>query len=92
MTRIDSPPDPMNLGNLQTRTLSPSLDQAGAVRALGTQEVSEQLHASGSRLLGLDVWAGSSAIQRTLHTGTGNLPAGSSLDQLAAHILAPLGH
>ncbi|HEX7813948.1 hypothetical protein [Dyella sp.] len=82
----------MNLGDLQTRTLATPIDPSSSAHGLDTASVNTQLQASGNRLLGLDVWAGSSAAERSLqaHAGT-DLPPTTSIDQLAAHVLAPLG-
>lgn len=91
MPSIDSTPGAMSLSELQPRPLAPSLE-AGGLHALAGQALAQRLPAShGNQLLGLDVWAGSSAAERVLG-GTPALPGGGAhLDQVVSHILAPLG-
>ena len=82
----------MNLPEVQSRPLAPSLE-VGALYALAAQGLAQRLPAShGNQLLGLDVWAGTSAAERLLG-GTGAAPpgGGAQLDQVVSHILAPLG-
>ena len=81
----------MNLPEVQSRPLAPSLE-VGALHALTAQGLAQRLPAShGNQLLGLDVWAGSSAAERLLG-GAPALPGGGAhLDQVVSHILAPLG-
>ncbi len=83
----------MNLSELQPRPLAPSLEGIGAAQALAGQGLAQRLQAShGNQLLGLDVWAGTSAAERVLGTSTATAPRGAAhLDQLVSHILAPLG-
>jgi hypothetical protein len=83
----------MNLSELQPRSLAPSLEGIGAAQALAGQGLTQRLPAShGSQLLGLDVWAGTSAAERVLSHAGPTAPAGTAhLDQLVSHILAPLG-
>jgi hypothetical protein len=46
----------------------------------------------GNQLLGLDVWAGASASERSLSAHAAlNFPSGTQLDELVNYILAPLG-
>ncbi|WP_426702953.1 hypothetical protein ACPPVV_08145 [Rhodanobacter sp. Col0626] len=47
---------------------------------------------SGNQLIGLDVWAGVGASDRSFHA-SGNFPATASgdIEQVVGHILAPLG-
>ena len=90
MPSIDSTPGAMSLSELQSRPLAPTLE-VGGLHALAGQGLAQRLPAShGNDLLGLDVWAGSSAAERLL--GGAALPGGGAqLDQLVGHILAPLG-
>lgn len=80
----------MNLTELSSRL---SLVGADAIRAPDGLNVSAQLHAtSGNQLLALDVWGGTGAAERLLSTrGEARAPTAMQLDQLANHILAPLG-
>jgi hypothetical protein len=83
----------MNLSELPSH-LPPLVGvDAGAVQASSGRSVSAQLHAaSGNQLLELDVWRGASAADRVLNTrAMQNAPSTAQLDQLANHILAPLG-
>ena len=83
----------MNLTELQSRPLAPSLEGIGAAHALAGQGLAQRLQAgSGNQLLGLDVWAGTSAAERVLGATGAPAPAGAAhLDQVVSHILAPLG-
>lgn len=84
----------MNLAELQSRPLAPSLDGIGGASALIGQSLAQRLPAShGNQLLGLDVWAGTSAAERLLGqaANAGQLAGGAHLDQIVSHILAPLG-
>jgi len=83
----------MNLSELQSRPLAPSLEGIGAAQALVGQGLAQRLQASnGNQLLGLDVWAGTSAAERVLGPSDVTAPTGAAhLDQLVSHILAPLG-
>ncbi|MBE1161412.1 hypothetical protein [Dyella acidiphila] len=92
MTRIESNLSAMNLSELPSRLLPPAGAEAGAVQAAG-RSVSAQLHAAtGNQLLELDVWGNTGAAERVLGTPAAlNAPSTVQLDQLAHHILAPLG-
>ncbi|MGO4702959.1 hypothetical protein AB4083_16750 [Dyella sp. 2RAB6] len=92
MPSIESTPGAMSLSELQSRSLAPSLE-VGGLHALAVQGLAQRLPAShGNQLLGLDVWAGSSAAERLLGGADTALPGGGvHLDQLVGHILAPLG-
>ena len=86
----------MNLSELQSRSLAPSLEGIGAAQALAGQGLAQRLPAShGNQLLSLDVWAGTSAAERVLSASGAAVPAGPAgpahLDQIVSHILAPLG-
>ncbi|KRE94462.1 hypothetical protein ASG87_17830 [Frateuria sp. Soil773] len=77
----------MNLSDLQSRTLAPGLDSLAATQGVPGRQGLPSI--SGNTLLGLDVWAGSSAAERSLSRPG---PAvGGTLDQIVGHILAPLG-
>ncbi|SFR94210.1 hypothetical protein SAMN05216570_0949 [Dyella sp. OK004] len=93
MPRIDPPPGAMNLSELPSTSLTPSLAGIGAAHALAGQGGSARLQAAhGNQLLGLDVWAGTSAAERLLsRPGAATGPAGAQLEQVISHILAPLG-
>jgi len=82
----------MSLSELQSRQLAPSLE-VGGLHALAGQGLAQRLPAShGNQLLGLDVWAGTSAAERVLGGNAAALPGGGAhLDQVVGHILAPLG-
>lgn len=92
MPSIDKPPGAMSLSELQTRPLAPSLE-VGGLHAPAGQGLAQRLQASnGNQLLGLDVWAGTSAAERLLGSADAALPGGGAhLDQVVSHILAPLG-
>ncbi|GLQ87852.1 hypothetical protein [Dyella flagellata] len=81
----------MNPTELPSRLLP--LAGADAVQAPAGLSVSAQLRtATGNQLLGLDVWAGTSAAERLLNARTDlYAPSATQLDQLVNHILAPLG-
>lgn len=65
---------------------------ADAIQAPVSLSVSAQLRAAtGNQLLGLDVWAGSSAAERLLNVRADPYaPSATQLDRLVNHILAPL--
>jgi hypothetical protein len=92
VTSIKPNPGAMNLSELPSRLLPPA-GEVGAVQAQTGLSVAAQLHAaSGNQLLGLDVWGGASAAERSLSAHTAfNGPSATQLDQLVNHILAPLG-
>lgn len=92
MPSIEPTVGAMNFAELQSRPLAPSLEGIGGAHALASQGLAQRLPAShGNQLLGLDVWAGTSAAERLLGAGA-TLPAGDAhLDQIVSHILAPLG-
>jgi len=96
MASIDSRPfesvsGAMSLTELQSRQLAPSLE-VGGLHALAGQALAQRLPAShGNQLLGLDVWAGTSAAERLLGSAAALPGGGAQLDQLVSHILAPLG-
>lgn len=83
----------MNLSELQSRPLAPSLEGIGVAQVLTGQGAAQRLQAShGNQLLGLDVWAGTSAAERMLGATGATTSAGAAhLDQVVSHILAPLG-
>jgi hypothetical protein len=83
----------MNLSELPSRLPPPAGVDAGAVQATSGRNVSAQLRtANGNQLLELDVWGGASAAERVLNTRAApSAPSATQLDQLAQHILAPLG-
>ena len=81
----------MSLSELQSRPLAPSLE-VGGLQALAGQGLAQRLPAShGNQLLGLDVWAGTSAAERLLGGAATPPGGGAHLDQVVGHILAPLG-
>lgn len=82
----------MNLSGLPSRLLTPATE-AGAVQLATGRNAAAQLNAaSGNQLLGLNVWGNTSAAERLLSTSTiSAAPPITQLDQLAHHILAPLG-
>lgn len=93
MPSIEPTSGAMNLSELQSHPLAPSLEGIGGAHALIGQGLAQRLPAShGNQLLGLDVWAGTSAAERLLgQVGTGLPAGGAHLDQIVSHILAPLG-
>jgi hypothetical protein len=83
----------MNLTELPSRLLPPAGGDMGAIQAPAGRSVLAQLNPTmGNQLLGLDVWAGASAAERSLSAHASlEFPSGSQLDQLVNYILAPLG-
>jgi hypothetical protein len=82
----------MNVGDLQSRVVAPSLGGLDAV-AGRTGFASRPLNTvSGNQLIGLDVWRGVGASDRSLHaTGTFSSAGSGDIEQMVSHILAPLG-
>lgn len=82
----------MNVGDLQSRAVAPTLGGIDAV-AGRAESGSRPLNAvSGNQLIGLDVWAGVSASDRSFHTaGSFSSAASGDIEQVVGHILAPLG-
>ena len=86
MSHIEPPTGAMDLSNLQSRTLAPGLESLAATQGAPGQRLAA---VSGNALLGIDVWAGTSAAERSL-SRPGQV-GGGALDQVVNHILAPLG-
>lgn len=82
----------MNVGDLQPRGVAPILGGIDAVAGRAGFASKPLAAVSGNQLIGLDVWAGVSASDRSFHaTGAFSAATSGDIEQVVGHILAPLG-
>ncbi|HEV2679952.1 MAG TPA: hypothetical protein VGV14_05595 [Rhodanobacter sp.] len=82
----------MNLGPIPSRTVSLPVGGVDAVAIRGPAGGGPLDAISGNHLIGLDVWAGVGASDRSFQaTGASRGPALGDIEQMVSHILAPLG-